>query len=109
MRLETLNTDSCFSVSPKEAQVSLGVGSNKGAQVFQFGALQLASPLPPSPNPYSSVNDTTQVCGQRDPGGKMDQNLMYMRRGREKVPVVYPITWTLSVTEFLRTPRKYWV
>lgn len=31
---------------------------------------------------------------------------MNVRRGREKVPGVYPITWSLSVTKFLRTPGK---
>lgn len=74
-----------------------GVRSSKGSQVFGHGAPLPGTP-PPPPGPDSSSTDTTRFCGPRNPGGRM-QDPMYVRRGREKVPRVYPVTWFLSVTE----------
>lgn len=59
----TWKTDTCFSSGPKEAQVSLDVLSNKGAQVFGHGASLPGSPPPPAP--HFPVIDTPQVCGPR--------------------------------------------
>lgn len=74
----------------------MDVPSGEGAQVLGLGALLPASPPPPPPSvPFASVINTIQICGQRNPGERMNRDLTDVRNGRGKVPGVYPITWSV--------------